>query len=97
MHQAASTTSPNTGHSTVALPTQAPVGGAAVFHRDCQSCHSLVGNESLHKQGGDLLGYDMSRAQMLQLTRVMPTRPLTAAQLNAVVDYVLQAQRRHQG
>jgi hypothetical protein len=37
----------------------------------------------------------MTRTQLLGLTRVMPTRPLTSAQLDAVVDYVLRAQQRH--
>jgi mono/diheme cytochrome c family protein len=66
-----------------------PVSGAAVFARECSYCHSLVGNESLHRQGGDLLGYTLSRQQLLEQTRQMPVRdPLTRAQLDAVVDYV---------
>jgi len=81
---------------TITLPGLSPgsVSGAVVFARNCRSCHSLVGNESLHKQGGDLLGYNLTRAEMLSFTRVMPTRPLSAAQLDAVVDYVLRAQAR---
>jgi mono/diheme cytochrome c family protein len=68
--------------------------GAAVFARNCSLCHSLVGNESLRRQGGDLLGYRLTRAQLLQITREMPVRrPLTGAELAAVVDYVLRAQR----
>lgn len=68
--------------------------GAAVFAKDCGSCHSLVGNESRHKQGGDLVGYAFSRPVLLQFTREMPTRlPLGPAQLRAVVDYVLRAER----
>lgn len=65
-----------------------------VFAHACQSCHSLIGNESEHKQGGDLLGYDFSRQELISFTRVMPTRPLSAAELNAVVDYVLRAQAK---
>jgi mono/diheme cytochrome c family protein len=95
VHQAASTGPGTTGPIT--LPTQGAADGARIFVHDCQSCHSLVGNESQHKQGGDLLGYRMTRAQLLGFTRVMPTRPLTAAQLAAVVDYVLRAQRRGHG
>lgn len=69
--------------------------GAVVFARSCAACHSLIGSEAEHKQGGDLLDYDMSRAQLLGFTRVMPTRrPLTRAELESVVDYVLRAQRR---
>jgi mono/diheme cytochrome c family protein len=70
------------------------VSGARVFARDCALCHSLVGNESLHRQGGDLLGYRMSRQQLVQFTREMPVRhPLTRAELNAVVEYVFSLQR----
>jgi cytochrome c len=76
-----------------------PVSGAAVFARECSYCHSLIGNESLHRPGGDLLGYTLSRQQLLLQTRQMPVRhPLDAAELNAVVDYVRaleQRARRH--
>jgi mono/diheme cytochrome c family protein len=73
----------------------APVNGAVVFAHSCRACHSLIGNESEHKQGGDLLGYHLTRAEWLSFTRVMPAkRPLTKAELNAVVDYVLQSQKR---
>ncbi len=68
--------------------------GAVVFARSCSACHSLVGNESLHRQGGDLLGYKMTRSQLLGFTRVMPTKPLSDAQLDAVVEYILRAQSR---
>jgi hypothetical protein len=78
----------------------AAANGAAVFGKDCSSCHSLIGNESRHKQGGDLVGYAFSRPVLLQFTREMPTRlPLGRAQLRAVVDYVLRAERQgaHRG
>ncbi len=81
-------------------PTRTPAvaaNGAAVFARSCASCHSLIGNESLHRQGGDLLGYRMTRAQLLGFTRVMPTGRLTEAQLDAVVRYILRAQTRAGG
>lgn len=69
--------------------------GSVVFARDCQVCHSVIGNESEHRQGGDLLGYHLTRAEWLSFTRVMPARkPLSKAELNAVVDYVLAEQRR---
>lgn len=72
-----------------------PASGAAVFGRDCSYCHSLIGNESQHRQGGDLLGYTLTRQQLLEQTRQMPVRkPLTAAELNAVVDYVQAMQQR---
>jgi hypothetical protein len=67
-----------------------------VFAAECSSCHSLIGNESLHRQGGDLLGYHIGRAEMTQFVREMPVRrPLTAAELRAVVDYVLRLQQRY--
>lgn len=72
----------------------APRSGAEVFAAQCQVCHSLNGNESAHKVGGDLVGYDMTPAQLSSFTREMPTRRhLTAAELRAVVDYVYRAER----
>ena len=66
-----------------------------VFAQSCQVCHSLVGNEDEQKQGGDLLGYRMSRQSLTQFSREMPVRrALTSADLRAVVDYVLSAERR---
>lgn len=68
---------------------------AHVFARNCSACHSLIGNESRHRQGGDLVGYRLSRQQLLEFTREMPTRrPLTSAQLHLVVEYVLGLQQR---
>jgi mono/diheme cytochrome c family protein len=72
-------------------PTRAP-SGAEVFARSCAACHSLIGNESLHRQGGDLAGYHLNRAQLALMTRSMPTRPLSRAEFDAVIDYVLRAQ-----
>jgi mono/diheme cytochrome c family protein len=78
----------------VVLP-QRPAGGAVVFQRDCSSCHSLIGNESLHRPAGDLLGYTLTRQQLLEQTRQMPVRRrLSGAELNAVVDYVQAMQKR---
>lgn len=78
--------------------TQQAPSGAAVFAGTCQVCHSLVGNESGRTQGGDLLGYLMSRQALTQFSREMPVRrPLTTAELRAVVAYVLRAERRAAG
>ena len=94
-HSAAHPHTASTAPSAPAISgSLAPGTGAQVFAHSCQKCHSLIGNESAHKQGGDLLGYDMNRSQILTFTREMPTRPLTAAQLDAVVDYVLRAEQR---
>lgn len=85
------------GPPRVVLP-QRPAGGAVVFQRDCSSCHSLIGNESLHRPGGDLLGYTLTREQLLEQTRQMPVRTrLSDAELNAVVDYVRAMQKRARG
>ena len=80
--------------SAVQIPTTTPSSGQEIFAHDCQACHSLIGNESLRKQGGDLLGIRLTSAQLLSFTRVMPTPRLTAKQLQAVVDYVLRTQQR---
>ena len=75
-----------------------PRSGAVVFAQYCQVCHSLVGNEDEHKQGGDLLGYRMSLQSLTQFSREMPVRRAqTPAGLRAVVDYVLRAERRAAG
>jgi mono/diheme cytochrome c family protein len=71
------------------------VSGTEVFAGECQVCHSLIGNESRHTQGGDLLGFHMSRATMTQFSREMPVKHrLGSAQLQAVVAYVLAAEGR---
>jgi hypothetical protein len=60
-----------------------------LFAEDCSACHSLIGNESLHRQGGDLLGYRFSRRDLLEFAREMPVRhPLSPARLAAIVGYV---------
>ena len=70
------------------------VSGSKVFATACSGCHSLVGNESRHRQGGDLLGYRISRAAMTDFVREMPVRHrLTAAELAAVVNFVERAER----
>jgi mono/diheme cytochrome c family protein len=71
----------------------APPTGATLFAGDCRACHSLIGNESLHKQGGDLLGYRMTRQEWVEFTREMPApHPLSPRGVQAVVDYVLSVQ-----
>ncbi len=73
----------------------APVNGAALFREDCSSCHSLIGNESLHRQGGDLLHYDLGPGILRQFTREMPVHPrLDAQHLAAIVEYVYRAEQR---
>jgi mono/diheme cytochrome c family protein len=63
--------------------------GKTLFAEDCSACHSLIGNESLRRQGGDLLGYRFSRRDLLEFAREMPVRhPLNPAQLAVIVRYV---------
>jgi hypothetical protein len=53
----------------------------------------VIGNESLHRQGGDLLGYRLTHRQLVLQVREMPVkRPLSQAQLDAVVQYVWSLQ-----
>jgi hypothetical protein len=69
-------------------------GAAEAFAADCGACHSLIGNESLRRQGGDLLGYRLSRQVLLAFAREMPVaKPLTSRELADVVDYVLEVER----
>ena len=68
--------------------------GAVLFAHNCARCHSLIGNESQRKQGGDLVPYRMTRQQLALMTRTMPTRPLSDAEVRAIVAYVYAAQRR---
>lgn len=71
-----------------------PQVGAALFAQDCSVCHSLSGNNSPSRQGGDLLGYRFSRAVMLEFAREMPIRrPLSSAELGVLTDYIVQAER----
>jgi mono/diheme cytochrome c family protein len=66
-----------------------PASGKALFAEDCSACHSLIGNESLRRQGGDLLGYRFNRQDLLEFARAMPVRrALRPEQLEAIVDYV---------
>ncbi len=65
-----------------------------MFAQSCGACHSLIGNESLRRQGGDLVHFRMSQQQLLQFAREMPTRrALSPEQLRAVVAFVLAAER----
>jgi mono/diheme cytochrome c family protein len=70
-----------------------PASGAKVFSEQCSVCHSVIGNESLHRQGGDLLGYRLTHQQLVLQVRQMPVkRPLSQAELDAVVQYVWSLQ-----
>jgi mono/diheme cytochrome c family protein len=101
---AARSTSATAARSTSAsAPPSTPAGAAAAsgrvaFGAHCSVCHSLTGKDNPRLQGGDLLGFHASRSQVVQFVREMPVihRPLTAAELQAVVDYVMAAERAAQ-
>lgn len=68
--------------------------GQTVFAQECSVCHTLSGRDEPGKMGGDLLGFHASRTEVLQFVREMPVRHrLTAAQLQAVVSYVMAPTR----
>jgi mono/diheme cytochrome c family protein len=70
-------------------------GGAALFAADCGMCHSLNGQQSPRRQGGDLLALHMTRAQMLDFVREMPVHHrLTSAEVATVADYVRAVEAR---
>ena len=88
---------PSTGSGRHTTPSA--VSGQVVFAQHCSVCHSLDGRNRPRLQGGDLLGFHARRAQVVQFVREMPVihRPLTSAELQAVVDYVMAAERRAAG
>ena len=85
--------------ATTSAGAAAPVSGKAVFAEHCSMCHSLTGHENPRLQGGDLLNFRAGRAQVVQFVREMPVihRPLTSDELQAVVDYVMAAERAAAG
>ena len=67
----------------------------ALFAEDCGACHSLTGTASPRQQGGDLVAFHMTRAQMLEFVREMPVpHRLSSAQQEAVADYVRSVEAR---
>jgi mono/diheme cytochrome c family protein len=72
-----------------------PPEGRALFASACGACHTLSGVSSPAHQGGDLLGFHLSRQALLQFAREMPLRrPLTRAQLATVTRYIFALQQR---
>ncbi len=67
--------------------------GRVLFTQACSACHSLSGHDDLHLQGGDLLDFHSTAAQLRQFAAEMPVRrPLTSAELRRVVKYVMRAE-----
>ncbi len=72
--------------------------GREVFAHECSFCHSLSGHSSAQQQGGDLLDARLRRPVLYQFTAEMPVRHrLSRTELNAVVAYILDVQRRRPG
>ena len=66
-----------------------------MFAENCAACHSLTGHASPRQQGGDLLGFQMTRAQMIEFVREMPVpHRMSSAQQEAVADYVRSVEAR---
>lgn len=72
------------------------VSGRAVFASDCAVCHSISGRALPQQQDGDLRALRLPREQLVQYAREMPvvTKPLSRAEVQAVVDYMRSVQRR---
>jgi mono/diheme cytochrome c family protein len=71
----------------------ASASGDALFNQACGACHTLSGHNDPRHQGGDLRGFHSTRAQLLQLAGEMPVRrPLSRAELQSVVDFVMSAE-----
>ncbi|MGI8714626.1 MAG: hypothetical protein ACR2NR_15905 [Solirubrobacteraceae bacterium] len=67
----------------------------ALFGQACGACHSLSATDDPRRQGGDLLRFRSSRTQLLQFASEMPVRrALSPAQLQAVVDFLREVERR---
>jgi mono/diheme cytochrome c family protein len=80
-------------HST----SHAPAGGSGrqLFAQACGACHTLSGHNDPRRQGGDLLGFRATRAQMVQLAGEMPVRhPLSRSQLDAIVTFLMSVEAR---
>lgn len=66
-----------------------------MFASSCSACHSLVGDESLHRPGGDLRVVRFSREILSEYAAEMPVHPpLSARELAAVVGYVYAVEHR---
>jgi mono/diheme cytochrome c family protein len=82
--------------STVPSSAAEPVTGLGLFVEHCQLCHSMTGHPSPTQQGGDLSTLRTSRRELTQLTVEMPVihGRLNAAQVRAVVNYMISVERR---
>jgi len=68
-------------------------GGRILFTQACGACHTLSGHNDPRHQGGDLRNFHSSRTQLYQLASEMPIRrPLSRAQLDAVVRFVMSVE-----
>jgi mono/diheme cytochrome c family protein len=76
--------------------TAASASGQALFTQACGACHTLSGHNDARHQGGDLRAFHATRSQFFQLAAEMPVRrPLSRAQLDAVVRFVTAVESGH--
>ena len=78
------------GGAPVSASGAGSAAGRALFTEACGQCHSVTGHNKPSQQGGDLLHFKSTRAELVQLTKEMPVihHRLTDAQVQAVVDYL---------
>jgi mono/diheme cytochrome c family protein len=63
-----------------------------LFVDACAACHTLTGHDT-HADGGDLGLLRLTQAQMLSFERIMPTPPLSSAQLIKIARYVVHVEQ----
>ena len=81
------------GHAHSATSARDSASGHVLFTQACGACHTLSGHNDPRHQGGDLLNFHATRAQMLQLAGEMPVRhPLSQSQLQAIVRFLMAVQ-----
>ncbi|MGA9859970.1 MAG: cytochrome c [Solirubrobacteraceae bacterium] len=98
-HTAATHTTGTGAHTSgPAAPTTTAgtASGREVFSQACAACHSVSGHNSPRQQGGDLLHFHSTRAQLIQLTREMPIlhHRLSDSEVAAVVSYLRVVESR---
>jgi len=82
------------GRAPTAQDQASHVPGGRIFVSQCSACHTLGGPPQARPSGGDLIGYQMTAAQVAGFVSVMPLRRrLTPLEIRLVSDYV--AAREH--
>jgi len=79
--------------STSGSPAAQLADGRRVFAENCSACHSLSSRPAPELNGGGLLAYRLSPAEVASFVRVMPLRrALSRDQTAAVSAYVAQVE-----